>query len=171
MSCALVIAVASVVREIVIQGPERSGASVSRDVNTPVDAPASDPVPAPVQEHRQHYDHIMRDFFVSSARQRSGALVKHKHTTAESHPVADRRLIMNNEIAPAVAHLKLTAIIQGPQPRAFINDGFARIGEQIRIDGFSEIVFEVKAIKDDRVLLTFGSTNVVLKLIPEQVND
>ena len=169
MSCALVIAVASVVREIVIQGPERSGASVSRDVNTPVDAPASDPVPAPVQEHRQHYDHIMRDFFVSSARQQSGASVK--HTTAESHPVADRRLIMNNEIAPAVAHLKLTAIIQGPQPRAFINDGFVRVGEQIRIDGFPEMVFEVKAINDDRVLLTCGSTNVVVKLIPEKVND
>ncbi len=169
MACALVIAAVCVVREIVVQGPQRTDADVSCDVNTPVHAPASDSVSLPVAEQRQHYDHIIRDFFVSSSGR--GSDLPTPQTTAGSLHMADKDLITDDGVQQVSTHLHLKAIIQGPQPRAFVNEGFVRLGEQIHVDGFPEMVFEVYAIKDDRVLLTCGSTKVVLKLIPDAVND
>ena len=165
LSCALIIAVVFVVREIVKQGPDVTHACVKSGN----DATCVTGLPGKVESvetgQYRHYDRIARDFFVLPTVPVSKQATKSAQT---SESTSESDISDKNKIMQAAACMHLKAIVMGRKPRAFIDDKFLSLGEKIVVDGFSDTVFEVNTIGEDAVLLKCGAAVISLQLVPEK---
>ena len=105
------------------------------------------------------HDVLARDFFKIDA-QAFGAAEQVSIVFADG----------GNQSAQQLAQrLRLDAICMGPQPQAFINDELVTAGETlVVVDGSKSYECEIVSIKENSVLVKYGTTEVELKL--KQVN-
>jgi len=101
------------------------------------------------------HDVLARDFF---------------RIDAQAFGAAEQVSIVSGDVGDQSARqlaqrLRLEAICMGPKPQAFINDKLVTAGETlVVVDGSKSYECEVKSIKENSVLLKYGTTEVELKL-------
>jgi len=69
-----------------------------------------------------------------------------------------------NEAREVAQGLRLDAISTGQRPEAFINDRLLKVGDAIVVEGSRSYECEVKSIKANSVIVTYGETEIELKL-------
>ena len=161
---ALTIAVALVVRSVVEQGPQASKADAAIDATAaPPRSRTGTPVARAAAPPRKRG--IERDIFVRERPIGTGDPAESRESVPL--PSAPAGPSTDEAITAALSGLVLRAIVMGEQPKAFLNGRFVRVGEELHLEGYRDMVCEVKAIYEESVVLVSGRTSVVLRLVPK----
>ena len=161
---ALTIAVALVVRSAVEQGPQAGKADTVIDATVPPPQSRTGTPVARVAAPRRNRG-IERDFFVRERPIDTGDPAESRAPVPP--PAAPAGPSTDEVIKAALSGLVLKAIVMGEQPQAFLNDRFVRVGEELDLEGYRDMVCEVKEIYEASVVLVCGRTSVVLRLVPK----
>ncbi len=165
---ALTIAVALVVRSAVEQGPQAGKADTVIDATVPPpQSRTGTPVARVATPHRNRG--IERDFFVRERPISPGDPAESREPVPP--PSVPAGPTTDEAIKAALSGLVLQAIVMGEQPKAFLNDRFVRVGEELDLEGYRDMVCEVKEIYEASVVLVCGRTSVVLRLVPPSTRE
>ncbi len=162
---ALTIAVVLVVRSVVEPGPQATQAMPADGLIDATDPPPRSHTGTSVARvgTRRRNRGIERDFFVQERPISTGDRAE--------NPEPVRSLSIDEEIEAALSGLVLHAIVMGEPPRAFVNDRFVVVCAKIDLEGYRDIVCEVKAISEASVVLVSERTSVVLRLVPPSTRE
>lgn len=168
---ALTIAVVLVVRSVVEPGPQATQAMQADGLIDATDPPPRSRTGTSVARvgTRRPNRGIERDFFVQERPRITGDPAENPEPVRS--PSTPPGPLIDEEIEAALSGLVLHAIVMGEPPRAFVNDRFVVVGAKIDLEGYRDIVCEVKAISEASVVLVSGRTSVVLRLVPPSTRE